>query len=162
MQRIWVQKVSENMADATVGRWFIAEGAPLLKGDLVVELITEKANFEIEAEEDGVLLKAYAPSKSILPVGFTVALVGPAGTDVSPVYAADNVKLLMAGPTAPAAAPAAPPAGPASPAIRATPAARRKAREQGVDLAAVKAALKPDAVITELDVVKYLDGHTAP
>ena len=33
MQRIWVQKVSENMADATVGRWFAGEGDILHKGD---------------------------------------------------------------------------------------------------------------------------------
>ena len=159
MQRIWIQKVSENMADATVGQWFVQEGTPVRKGDLVVELITEKANFEIEAEEDGVLLKAYAPSKSILPVGFTVAVVGPAGTDVPIAYAADNARLLLAGQTA-AAPSAVQRTASASSRIKATPAARRKAREHGIDLAQVKATLKTDAVITEQDVIKYLDSRT--
>jgi pyruvate/2-oxoglutarate dehydrogenase complex dihydrolipoamide acyltransferase (E2) component len=159
MQRIWVQKVSENMADATVGQWFVPEGGPVRTGDLVVELITEKANFEIEAEEDGILLKAFAPSKSILPVGFTVAVVGPAGADVPIGYAVDNAKLLLAG--QPAAAPSAVQrAALSSPGIKATPAARRRARANNLDLARVKETLKADAVINEQDVIKYLDGRT--
>ncbi|MFC1479563.1 biotin/lipoyl-containing protein [Planctomycetota bacterium] len=157
MQKIIIQKVSENMADATVGTWFVQEGDKVSKGDLVVELITEKATFEIEAEEDGVLLRQFASSKSILPIGYVVAVIGAETGDIPPEIEEKNKNLLQAlniQLTDPLSS-AKPSSSSAS--VKATPAARRKAKSLNIDLSAVQSSLGTTTVISEKDVNEYLD-----
>jgi 2-oxoglutarate dehydrogenase E2 component (dihydrolipoamide succinyltransferase) len=52
---IHVPELGESVADATVGRWFKQEGEAVKSGEALVELETDKINFEVEAEQDGVL-----------------------------------------------------------------------------------------------------------
>ena len=52
---IHVPELGESVADATVGRWLKQEGDQVTAGEPLVELETDKINFEVEAEEDGVL-----------------------------------------------------------------------------------------------------------
>ena len=52
---IHVPELGESVADATVGRWLKQEGEAVKSGDPLVELETDKINFEVEAEQDGVL-----------------------------------------------------------------------------------------------------------
>ena len=157
MQTIVILKVSENMADATVGTWFAEEGAHVSKGDIIVELITEKATFEIEAEEDGVLLKKFATSKSILPIGYTVAVIGAENEQVPPEIEKKNKNLLQAL-TINLTEQASPPKPSSSSAsVKATPAARRKAKSAGVNIADIHKALNIEGVVSEKDVNEYLD-----
>src|SRR5919107_987565 len=51
---IHVPELGESVADATVGRWLKQEGEAVKSGDPLVELETDKINFEVEAEQDGV------------------------------------------------------------------------------------------------------------
>src|SRR5215216_5234305 len=50
-----VPELGESVADATVGRWLKQEGEAVKSGEPLVELETDKINFEVEAEQDGVL-----------------------------------------------------------------------------------------------------------
>jgi 2-oxoglutarate dehydrogenase E2 component (dihydrolipoamide succinyltransferase) len=52
---IHVPELGESVADATVGRWLKQEGEAVKSGEALVELETDKINFEVEAEQDGVL-----------------------------------------------------------------------------------------------------------
>ncbi len=52
---IHVPELGESVADATVGRWLKQEGEAVRSGEPLVELETDKINFEVEAEQDGVL-----------------------------------------------------------------------------------------------------------
>jgi 2-oxoglutarate dehydrogenase E2 component (dihydrolipoamide succinyltransferase) len=52
---IHVPELGESVADATVGRWLKGEGDAVKAGEPLVELETDKINFEVEAEQDGVL-----------------------------------------------------------------------------------------------------------
>jgi 2-oxoglutarate dehydrogenase E2 component (dihydrolipoamide succinyltransferase) len=52
---IQVPEFGESIAEATVGRWLKGEGDRVEAGEPIVELETDKANFEVEAEQDGVL-----------------------------------------------------------------------------------------------------------
>ncbi|MDQ3795190.1 MAG: dihydrolipoyllysine-residue succinyltransferase, partial [Actinomycetota bacterium] len=52
---IHVPELGESVADATVGRWLKQEGEAVKSGEPLVELETDKINFEVEAEQDGVL-----------------------------------------------------------------------------------------------------------
>jgi pyruvate dehydrogenase E2 component (dihydrolipoamide acetyltransferase) len=155
MQSIVVLKVSENMADATVGKWFVSEGDSLQKGDLVVELITEKATFEIEADQDGFLLKQYASSKSILPIGFTVAVIGDKDEPVPPDIEDRNNNLLSSMKIS-LDEHGIDKKTPSGPGIKATPAARRKARAEGIQLVDLRAALGIEGVISEKHVDEYI------
>jgi len=156
MQNIIIQKVSENMADATVGTWFVREGEAVRMGDPVVELITEKATFEIEAEQDGILLKQFASSKSILPVGFTVAVIGTEHEEIPSEIEQRNRDLLQApGIDLPGSVSSAQPrSSPGT--VKATPAARRKAANNDIPLSEIQKSLNIDGVISEKDVERYI------
>src|SRR5215210_6174954 len=52
---IHVPELGESVAEATVGRWLKSEGEQVAAGEPLVELETDKINFEVEAEQDGVL-----------------------------------------------------------------------------------------------------------
>ncbi len=157
MQRIVILKVSENMAEATVGKWYVSEGDPVSAGELIVDLITEKATFEIEAEQDGVLLRQYATSKSIVPIGFTVALIGTPEDAVPEEIEEKNNSLLQdSGISISRPSGSIQTSASRAPGIKATPAARRKAKKAGIELNAVKDTLGVDGVITEKHVDEYL------
>jgi 2-oxoglutarate dehydrogenase E2 component (dihydrolipoamide succinyltransferase) len=51
---IHVPELGESVNDATVGRWLKSEGDEVKAGEPLVELETDKINFEVEAEQDGV------------------------------------------------------------------------------------------------------------
>ena len=48
-------ELGKSVTDSTVGKWLKSEGAQVKAGEPLVELETDKINFEVEAEEDGVL-----------------------------------------------------------------------------------------------------------
>jgi 2-oxoglutarate dehydrogenase E2 component (dihydrolipoamide succinyltransferase) len=52
---IHVPELGESVTDATVGKWLKSEGDQVEAGEALVELETDKINFEVEAEEGGVL-----------------------------------------------------------------------------------------------------------
>jgi pyruvate/2-oxoglutarate dehydrogenase complex dihydrolipoamide acyltransferase (E2) component len=142
-------RVDANVHEATVGRWLVERGQRLRAGQPMVEIITDKAEFDLEAEQDGILLSQVAPEKSIVPVGYVLALVGDEAAGPLPDVEAENSALmaayrqaLIAGGPADAAEPTPGPTAPPSPnggAVEATPAARRLAARSGVDLVALAA-----------------------
>jgi pyruvate/2-oxoglutarate dehydrogenase complex dihydrolipoamide acyltransferase (E2) component len=148
--RVKVPKLNENSDEATVTAWFRKEGERVRKGDALVEMTTDKAAFEVESPRTGVVRRILAAEKSVLPTGYVVALVG-LEADELPDVSACNAKLL-----AKRRAPGRPPPsgqvaaakGAGAVNLRATPAARRLAREKGIDLAGVWRKAGVD-VITE-------------
>lgn len=157
MKRIPIPRLSANIDEVTVTRWFKNVGDPVRRGEAVLEVTTDKAAFEIESPCDGELLATYAPEKSILPVGFTAALAGAPG-EKDPEVETDNRRRIAAAaegreaspePGALAAVSTPPRKRPGGPAgrTRATPKARRLAREWNIDLAEV--ASENDRVVTE-------------
>jgi pyruvate dehydrogenase E2 component (dihydrolipoamide acetyltransferase) len=143
-------KVSANVEEETITAWFRKEGESIEKGEPLVEITTDKAAVEVPAPRSGVLRRIVAPEKSTVPVGYTIALLGPAG-DPLPDVEAENSKLLevfQRSSHATRKAPAAAAAGATRDRVRATPSARRLARELGVDLGAV-AAVGGDGIVSE-------------
>ena len=167
--RIIIPQAFENMEEATIGAWLKAPGDLVHHGEAVCELITEKTTFDLPAEGAGVLLHIAAPEKSIVPVGFIIGVLGEAHEAV-PDVDAENLLVTQRKNQAPEAAPdnlqvpslnvpaahSAPDTAAASGGsrIRATPAARRAARERGVTIEAVAAAF-PGKVLSEEDVAKF-------
>lgn len=164
--RIVIPQAFENMEEATIGAWLKSEGDSVTPGDALCELITEKTTFPLEAAGSGVLRQIAANEKSIVPVGAVIGLIGEAGDEL-PDIESENARLrerLAASKeepqqvTIPAVAPLAATSTQAAPAggsrVRATPAARRAARDRGVDIEQVAKAF-PGKVLSEDDVRNY-------
>jgi 2-oxoglutarate dehydrogenase E2 component (dihydrolipoamide succinyltransferase) len=73
---IHVPELGESVADATVGRWLKQEGEAVKSGEPLVELETDKINFEVEAEEDGVLEKIVSGEGETVSVGDVIGTIG--------------------------------------------------------------------------------------
>lgn len=124
----------EYMEAAVVLEWAIAEGAAVRRGDLVVTIETAKAATEIEAPCDGVLTRILAAPGTEVELTAVLGLIGVDAGDVALPGGAAPDALPPAAPAA--AAPA--PVRAASGRVVASPAARRAAAAQGIDLASLR------------------------
>jgi 2-oxoglutarate dehydrogenase E2 component (dihydrolipoamide succinyltransferase) len=73
---IHVPELGESVTEATVGQWMKQEGEAVNAGETLVELETDKINFEVEAEEDGVLEKIAHPEGDEVTVGESLGTIG--------------------------------------------------------------------------------------
>lgn len=140
-----------DMTEGTVTRWLVKPGDPVRRGDIVVEIETDKADMEVEIFETGTIEQILVPQGERVAVGTPLALVTPAGAAAA-----------VPAPPAPAPTPA-PAAGapaPAPPGARATPTAKVLARELGIDLAAVPGT-GVGGVVTRADV-EHAAARRAP
>ena len=161
MTKIRFPKIDANVVEGQVGAWLKEEGATVAEDEGLVELITDKANFELPCEAEGTLRKILAAEKSVVPVSYIIALVGEPNEDL-PDVAEENDRIVQqhradaaALKTAQTAATAPTTRETPKKKVRAKPAARRAAREAGIDLADVTAA--DGKIVTEQDVRAYLD-----
>jgi pyruvate dehydrogenase E2 component (dihydrolipoamide acetyltransferase) len=121
--------------------WRKKEGEQVKKGEMLLEVETDKAVVEVEALADGILAGVTAQSGDVVPVGQTIAwLLKPGETPptASRAESAQTGRRMESGaaqsaPSAPTVAAASAPAG-----IRISPKARRLAREHGVDVGHVR------------------------
>ena len=77
-----IEKWAENLDEATVSQWLVADGDEVLAGDGICEIITDKAAFEYENETSGTVKRIYVPPRSTVPVGYVIAFIG--GPDEEP------------------------------------------------------------------------------
>lgn len=154
--KVKIPKLTENDEEQVITAWLKKKGEYVKKGDPLVELSTSKAAFEVDAPRSGLLLAILAEVKSSLPVGYVVALIGDSN-DILPDVRASNRRLVETQTRKIQAVPlekgTQTEAGTGT--LRATPAARRLAREHGTDLALVQAKYKVE-VITENVLNRYL------
>ena len=160
---IRIPKASENMEAATVARWLKAEGDAVAEGDPIAELVTDKADFEYESDAGGTLLQIVAPEKSLVPVGYVIAILGEPGTPL-PDVSRENAALMemmreAVAPTAIEGTSAGAAPGTTGRRVAAKPGARRLARQHDLDLAAVADALSKKGPLTEEDIQRYLEAR---
>ena len=146
-------KLAANVLEASVGPWRKNEGEAVRSGEPLVEIITSKATFDLECPADGVLLQRCAPEKSVVPVGYVLATIGQP-RETAPDVVAENARVLADFRAHASIQVAAVPLAP--PSVRATPGARRLAREHGLDLAQVPLA-QGQTVLREEDVRAHLE-----
>lgn len=123
------------MEEGTVAQWLKQEGDTVAKGDVLLEITTDKLTSEIESEADGVLLKIVAKEGEDVPVKGLLGYIGEAGETVGDAApAAAPAAAAPASAETPAAAPAPAPAAKADGSrIRISPLARKTAAKLGVD-----------------------------
>src|SRR5688572_27241513 len=138
------------MKEGKITKWLKKEGDKVSSGTAIAEVETDKSNLEIEAYDDGVLLKILVPEGSAAPVGSRIAWIGKPGEKIeesaAPAPAAPKAAAPAPAQAAPAVPPPLPPKAaapkPAAPPqangrVRASPLAKRIAQENGVDLSSV-------------------------
>ncbi|MBD2867674.1 2-oxoglutarate dehydrogenase complex dihydrolipoyllysine-residue succinyltransferase [Paenibacillus arenilitoris] len=145
MAEIIVPELGESISEGTITKWFVKEGDSVNQGDVLLELETDKVNIEISADNSGVISRIAKQDGEVVLVGEAIGSIGdaPAGGASAPAAPESPAPAAPAPAADPApapasAAPAAPPSAPAAaaaPVINASPAARKRAREQGIDLA---------------------------
>ena len=73
---IHVPELGESVSEATVGKWLKSEGEEVTAGEPLVELETDKVNFEVEAEQDGVLESIAVGEGEDVGVGDVIGTLG--------------------------------------------------------------------------------------
>ena len=159
MSNIVVPQLGESVVEARVARWLKKQGDRVEVGEPIVELETEKIDLEVSAEKSGVIASIARKEGEDVKIGELLAVVDESGTAAS---------------SAPSSAPAPPPAAAAAPATqasapapggngsagaatdsRATPTARRMAKDNDVDLGTVQGSGAAGRV-TKQDVQKAI------
>ena len=160
MSNIVVPTLGESVVEARVARWLKKAGDRVEVGEPVVELETEKIDLEVSAEKSGVIASIARQEGDDVKIGELLAVVDENGAAAAP--AASSAPAASAPPT-PAPAPASSGNGSAEAASegRATPTARRMAKDNDVDLSAVQGSGAAGRV-TKQDVQKAMAPASAP
>ncbi len=138
-------QLGESVVEGTVGKWLVQEGQRIEKDQPVVEILTDKADSEVNASEAGVVTRILAPEGATVAVGDALAEVDASAQAAATSNASSSSSTSAAKPAArKSVAPAAPEqaapsqvAAAAAEASPSSPAVRKLAREQGVDLSGV-------------------------
>jgi 2-oxoglutarate dehydrogenase E2 component (dihydrolipoamide succinyltransferase) len=167
MTAIKVPPLGESIVEATVSRWLKKEGDTVAPGDTLVELETDKVTVEVPAMSAGVLTKRAHAEGDVVKVNDTLAEIDESGAGAKAVASAPapaakadapaptNEPATAAAATGPAAS--GPPPASSGTEVRASPAAKRVAAEQTVDLATV-AGTGRGGVVSKPDVIERADG----
>jgi 2-oxoglutarate dehydrogenase E2 component (dihydrolipoamide succinyltransferase) len=139
MTNIVVPELGESVVEARVARWLKKEGDRVEVGEPVVELETEKIDLEVNADRAGVLASIKRREGEDVKIGELLGVLDESGAAAA-TAAAGNGAAATTAPASEAAKTAAPATPAAAPAAdrRATPTARRMAREHDVNLGAVQ------------------------
>ena len=164
---IVMPQMGYDMREGTVVRWLKKEGEDVARGEIIAEIETDKATVEFEAFTGGVLRKIVAGEGIVVPVGQLIAVITAADEALPDdiLEPASATTETAQAPVAVAAAAALPqPAPPLTTEeageVRASPIARRLARERGVNLATV-IGTGPGGRVVEADVLAAADGLAA-
>lgn len=155
-------KLGTTMTEGTIVKWLKKEGEPVEKGEIYVEIQTDKVNIEDEAERSGILRKIIAKEGETVKVGEPIAIIADAheelpdleiADDKSPEKQEESSQVIMQQEdrtedekeTIPGK-------------IKASPAAKRVARENQIDLSKVTPS-GPNGRIVEKDVLAYIQEN---
>jgi pyruvate dehydrogenase E2 component (dihydrolipoamide acetyltransferase) len=97
---ITMPRLSDTMTEGTVATWLKSVGDTVAEGDILAEIETDKATMEFESFNEGTLLYVGIEAGNTAPVDSLLAIIGPAGTDISGI--AENYKTGGAPQAAPA------------------------------------------------------------
>jgi pyruvate dehydrogenase E2 component (dihydrolipoamide acetyltransferase) len=172
--QVTLPRLGQGMESGTIVKWLKSEGEKVEKGEPLYELDTEKVTQEVEADVAGVVLKILASEGQEIEVGKAVAVIGEEGEEVaeepeSPDRVEPDEGGAETGVEKPAEAPAreeerergreAGPEGPSQPQqaapavdggrVKASPLARRIAKERGIDLGSLRGTGPEGRIVAE-------------
>ncbi len=161
---ITMPRLSDTMTEGKVAKWHKNVGDTVKEGDILAEIETDKAVQDFESEFNGTLLFAGVVEGNSTKVDDILAIIGPAGTDVSAVVAGGGkIAAPVAVETSQASDPtvAAPVVASASTGgrINISPLAKKMASEKGIDISIVKGS-GDNGRIVKKDIENYKPSAT--
>jgi pyruvate dehydrogenase E2 component (dihydrolipoamide acetyltransferase) len=174
---VMMPRLSDSMEEGTVLKWLVDVGGEVKRGEPLVEVETDKANMTYEADTDGVLIEVLAQEGETLPIGQAIARIGSAdeATGHRPQATGDTAQAEPASeepepepdqPSEEEPAPEPQPSDTRHPTpdtqsgngrVKASPVARRMAREMGLELAGIEGS-GPGGRIVKSDVEAAAQG----
>ena len=170
---ISMPKLGFDMAEGTLVRWLTKVGESISKGDVLAEIETDKATVEVESSASGVVRSLLVDEGAVVPVNSPIAIVGTADEEISEQgienrgEGAGNGEKQPAISDQPSAVSAQPPAvsdqqsvirDPQSQNFRASPLAKKIARERSVDMSHIHGT-GPGGRIVRRDVEDAISGQ---
>ncbi|AEH48782.1 2-oxoglutarate dehydrogenase complex dihydrolipoyllysine-residue succinyltransferase [Parageobacillus thermoglucosidasius] len=167
MAEVKVPELAESITEGTIAQWLKKPGEYVEKGESICELETDKVNVEIMAEESGVLQQILAREGDTVAVGQAIAVIGEgqaaqpaaqeaaskatpeAAQEAAAVSTEEKQEQPVAAGTHPAQRPVA------------SPAARKIAREKGIDLTQVP-TVDPLGRVRKQDVESFAQQQSRP
>ncbi|MDQ1857215.1 MULTISPECIES: 2-oxo acid dehydrogenase subunit E2 [unclassified Chryseobacterium] len=157
---ITMPRLSDTMTEGKVAKWHKNVGDTVKEGDLLAEIETDKAVQDFESEFNGVLLKQGVEEGGAAPVDSVLAIIGPAGTDVSAVGAPKAAGQSTEKPaeqkaeakTEEKAAPVA--SSSSSDRVAISPLAKKMAQDKGVDINSVQGSGENGRIVKK-DIENY-------
>jgi len=151
--RVVMPKLSLTMKTGSIVQWFKKEGEAVEKGEPVVEVLSEKVTYDVEAPAAGVLRKILVEEGVDVPVDATLAFIAAPDEElpkavITPLERVEEVALEEKAETAMV-----------EERVLASPAAKRLAREHDVDLTQVQGT-GPEGRIVEEDIKRFLEERT--
>lgn len=154
--------LSDTMKEGVIAQWNFKVGDTIKSDDAIADVETDKATMEVTAYAEGTLLYIGVEAGQAAKVNDIIAIVGPAGTDVTPllnqVKSAPKAESKQEEKAPEAAAPAAASSAVSSSddsRIKASPLARKIAKEKGVNLSEIKGSADGGRIVKR-DVENYL------
>ncbi|MEM3731241.1 MAG: dihydrolipoamide acetyltransferase family protein [Candidatus Bathyarchaeia archaeon] len=143
--KVVMPKLSLTMKEGTVGKWYKKEGETVEKGEPIVEIISEKATYDLEAPASGILRKIIVNEGNDAPVNAVIAIITAPEEPLPETILEEKPAVIEE----------------EKPVERerellASPAAKRIAKEYGVDLSLIKSS-GPGGRITEDDVRRFIE-----
>ena len=177
IQEVLMPKLGETVKEAKVESWRKAEGEPVKKGEVLLEITTDKATLEVESYFTGYLKKIVVPAGQTVPIGVIIGFIGdqddvvteahlkkaiesldaaqaaePRPEEQARVASAGTIEIVKPAPAQAAAAVVPRPTG----RIFASPRARKLAEDQQIPLAVLRGS-GPGGRIVEADVQAYVE-----
>ena len=176
--KILMPKLSDTMEEGVILKWLRKEGEKIKQGEILAEIESDKADMELEAYDSGVVRKIVIPEGGKAPIGGLIAVIGKPDEDISALLTESaSAGKESAKPAAPQSAPKpapsatasaapvqaapAPAAGPTDGRVKASPLARRIARDQGINLSTVHGS-GPNGRIVKRDLEGARGGGYTP
>ncbi|GBD00514.1 Dihydrolipoyllysine-residue acetyltransferase component of pyruvate dehydrogenase complex [bacterium HR18] len=172
---IEMPKMSDTMEEGVVVAWLVEEGQRVSAGDVIAQVETDKATMDLEVYDDGVLLKKVVQEGESVPIGGLIAVLGKEGEDISgllaryqkrtapsPVAKPESVEAVPAQTGDGASAAVSASEGEAAEArIKASPLARKLAKEYGLELRTIQGS-GPEGRIVRRDIEAVLARQRPP
>lgn len=168
---VTMPRLSDTMTEGTVATWLKKVGDSVAEGDILAEIETDKATMEFESFNEGTLLYIGIQEGNTAPVDSLLAIIGPAGTDISGIadnyvaggstQAAPAAEETKAAPAAETAAPVAQETAADGGRIIASPLAKKIASDKGIQLTQVKGSGENGRIVKS-DIENFTPAAAAP
>lgn len=160
---VTMPRLSDTMTEGTVATWLKKVGDKISEGDMLAEIETDKATMEFESFNEGTLLYIGIQAGETAPIDSLLAIIGPAGTDVSGIInspltpkggtvaeiTVDKIEESMSAPTTPPSGD-----GRLGQRVLASPLAKKIASDKGIQLSQIKGSGE-NGRITKSDVENF-------